>query len=125
MSVPPTIKITRELETIQSVSLYADTRSQPQGFSLATRRDLYGTAITGGGTACTGPSGSGCGVVFKLTPPAISGGAWGESTFYSFQGGNDGNEPAQQLLILNNKFYGVTSLGGGSDDPGTAFEIMP
>ena len=47
--------------------------------------NIYGT--TGiGGTGCNGY----CGVVFKLTR---SGGSWSYSVLYSFQGGDDGENP--------------------------------
>jgi hypothetical protein len=47
---------------------------------------LYGTAAGGGSANCTG----GCGVVFRLTPPTVVGGAWTETTLYIFSGGSDG-----------------------------------
>jgi hypothetical protein len=44
---------------------------------------LYGT---------TWLDGSGSGTVFQLTPPASPGGAWTETTPYSFTGGSDGGQ---------------------------------
>jgi len=43
-----------------------------------TNNNLYGTASSGN------PNTSGDGTVFKMTPPAVKGGAWTESTLYQF-----------------------------------------
>lgn len=53
--------------------------------------NLYGTTTQGGG--CT-PVASGCGVVFRLSPPAASVGSWTYTVLYIFQGGRDGLGPA-------------------------------
>ena len=52
--------------------------------------------------------------MFKLTPPAIPGGAWNESVLYSFTGGSDGMFPYTGSLIFNSSgaLYGTTGAGG-------------
>jgi uncharacterized repeat protein (TIGR03803 family) len=89
---------------------------------------LYGTTSLGGGSEnCP----SGCGTVFRLSPPPKSGGAWTESVIYSFQGGNDGANPEAPLIADKaGNLYGTTSAGGnGNCDNtnmtgcGTVFEL--
>ena len=70
---------------------------------------LYGTTTTGGGSSgCTGTAYyNGCGTVFKLTPPATTGGTWTEKTLYVFTNATDGASPAYGSLVLRKgKLYG-------------------
>jgi len=83
--------------------------------------NLYGTTSFGGtDSACS------CGAVFELSPPATAGGAWTEKILYSFQGGDsDGIRPQGTLTIdKQGNLYGTT-LNGGSNNPGTIFELSP
>ena len=78
---------------------------------------LYGTTIQGG-TA-------GFGVVYKLTPPAATGGAWTEKVLYDFKGGADGAYPQTALLrTASGVLYGTT-LNGGAAKLGTVFMLKP
>jgi uncharacterized repeat protein (TIGR03803 family) len=89
---------------------------------------LYGTTELGGsGTSCFG---SGCGTVFKLTPPADGQTVWTETVLYRFNGGSDGNFPEASLIAdERGALYGTTSSGGGSNCPGsvcgTVFKLTP
>jgi uncharacterized repeat protein (TIGR03803 family) len=93
--------------------------------------NLYGmTNVGGSGTGCQDPVG--CGTVFRLSPPATSGGSWTESILYSFQGGNDGAFPEATLTVdASGNLYGTTTQGGNgaaSCNPfncGTVFELSP
>jgi uncharacterized repeat protein (TIGR03803 family) len=82
---------------------------------------LYGTT-GGGGTSTNCSLGSGCGTVFKLTPPS-----WTPTVLYSFQGATvgDGSGP-QGSLVFDKKgsLYGTTSSGGAYGF-GTVFELTP
>jgi uncharacterized repeat protein (TIGR03803 family) len=72
--------------------------------------NLYGTAQVGGQHSSFCYSG-GCGVVFKLTPN--QNGGWTETSFYSFQGGADGENPLGGLLRdSQGNLYGTTPSGG-------------
>jgi uncharacterized repeat protein (TIGR03803 family) len=91
--------------------------------------NLYGATISGGG-GCR----SGCGVVFKLAPPAAPNGAWTQSVLYSFQGvrERDGNGPEGGLIFdKSGNLYGTTYAGGiacsdsAPDGCGTIFELSP
>jgi len=94
---------------------------------LAADGALYGTTQGGGATAASNPdcsvSGvSGCGTVFKLTPPA-PGAAWTEAVIHGFTGENgEGFYPSPYLTPSpSGSFYGTT-LQGGTAGYGTAFE---
>jgi uncharacterized repeat protein (TIGR03803 family) len=78
--------------------------------------NFYGTTSAGGNLgACNG---SGCGVVFQLTPK-------GKLTIlYSFNGTTDGSEPLGGLLqATDGSFYGVTAVEGSTD--GTLYQLTP
>jgi uncharacterized repeat protein (TIGR03803 family) len=79
--------------------------------------NLYGTA-TGGGV-------NSAGAVFELSP---SGGSWTETVLYSFcstTGCPDGTDPRGNLVFdAQGNLYGTT-IGGGSQNSGTTFEISP
>jgi len=85
---------------------------------------LYGTTPQGGGTACNGV---GCGVVFKLIPPADGQIEWTEAILYRFQGGSDGATPYAGLIASREgALYGTTTAGGsGSCDCGAVFKLAP
>lgn len=82
---------------------------------------LYGTTSTGGGSSATG-----CGTVFKLTPPAADSTQWTETVLYRFKGkSTDGCYPhAGVVLESTGALYGTTSQGmnGGN---GTVFKLSP
>jgi uncharacterized repeat protein (TIGR03803 family) len=79
---------------------------------------FYGTTYSGGDSVCN------CGVVYKLVPPAVKGGAWTQSQLYAFKGGADGRLPAPATLALTTKgtLYGVT-LRGGTWDSGSLYQL--
>jgi|HubBroStandDraft_6_1064221.scaffolds.fasta_scaffold00022_4 uncharacterized repeat protein (TIGR03803 family) len=94
--------------------------------------NLYGTAAAGGGLgACSGAVLSyaqGCGTVFRLTPPASSGGAWTETTLHAFTGRSDGALPRGTLILNGGAIYGTTFYGGynnGFNGLGTIFKVIP
>jgi|SRR5580698_1150456 hypothetical protein len=110
--------------------------SAPSGGLLAdSAGNMYGVTNYGGSGSCvlTGPTG--CGTVFKLTPPIVEGETWSETVLYNFQGGSDGNLPIGQLAFdPAGNLYGVTEFGGGQGTTcdffyggncGTVFELSP
>jgi uncharacterized repeat protein (TIGR03803 family) len=91
--------------------------------------NLYGTTIAGGASTNCGNH-SGCGVVFQLSPPAVSGGPWTETTLYSFTAGKDGAIPSASLVVDKaGNLYGTASQGGLrnslTNNNGTVFELSP
>ncbi len=81
--------------------------------------NLYGTTYWGGGQGC---SGSGCGVVYQLTP---SGSGWNENVLYSYTGGSDGANPWCGVLLDNAGNVYSTAYVGGSGGGGTVSELSP
>jgi len=87
---------------------------QPVGGLIADETGaLYGMTNVGGinNRVC---GFFGCGVVFKLMPPARGQTAWTELGLWSFTGGSDGASPQGGPLIADERgaLYGTTSLGG-------------
>jgi hypothetical protein len=68
--------------------------------------NLYGTTPDGG---------SGCGIVYELSPPATAGGAWSETILHKFDGtGKDGCNPSGRLIFDQaGDLFGGTYVGGG------------
>lgn len=93
---------------------------------------LYGTTSSAGSapsdSAC--PASyyvvAGCGVVFELTLPSASGGAWTETVLQAFSGQNgDGAIPVAGLALSSSGvLYGTTSAGG-TGGKGTVFAVAP
>jgi uncharacterized repeat protein (TIGR03803 family) len=90
---------------------------------LDSAGNLYGATPFGGNNAasCGNSFGSGCGVIFELSP--TSSGSWTETVLHAFTGGDDGAQPATQLVFDEaGNIYGTTS-GGGASLRGVAFEL--
>ena len=90
---------------------------------------LYGTTLAGGyfqGEYCED---GGCGVVFRLRPPATAPPSaftpWNETVLYAFDA-EDGNEPVYPQLLFDQagNIYGTTQFGG-SNVGGNVFELIP
>lgn len=84
--------------------------------------NLYGTTENGANSEC---GGTGCGVVFELSPQ--SGGGWAETVLYRFcfmSGCADGGDPGTGPLVKNSagSLYGTTYFGGRSGN-GSVFEL--
>lgn len=82
--------------------------------------NLYGTANVGGKTSARCPGNKkfgtfpGCGVVFKLTPPAGDRKLWSRTVLYEFSG-TDGASPNGNLVFDSaGNLYGATMYGGTS-----------
>jgi uncharacterized repeat protein (TIGR03803 family) len=76
--------------------------------------NIYG--VSSGGSGLTG-------TVFELSPQA--GGTWAFNVLYDFNDlGTTGEAPVGVILDSHGNLYGVTA-GGGTDNVGTAFEIIP
>lgn len=86
---------------------------------------LYGTTSNGGSTKGYQNCPSGCGTVFKLTPPAAGHLVWTEKRLYDFKGESDGAYPAAMLMIdKGGNLYGTTT-SGGNGAAGVVFKITP
>jgi hypothetical protein len=94
----------------------------PSAIAVGNEGSLFGTAVSGG-TASASCDGGTYGTVFKLAPPVDPGGAWIETTQYSFSG-SDGSHPFSLIVGTNAILYGTT-LYGGVSNTGTVFELKP
>jgi uncharacterized repeat protein (TIGR03803 family) len=78
--------------------------------------NLYGTTVSGGGSAaCDG----GCGVVYKVDKTAQ------ETVLYRFLGGTDGKSPYSALVPDPAGNLYSTTYAGGSGGLGTVFKLDP
>jgi uncharacterized repeat protein (TIGR03803 family) len=80
---------------------------------------FYGTTYNGGNSICN------CGVVYKLTPPTVTGGAWTESQLYAFPYDSvHGRLPANAALSLTSTgtLYGAT-IQGGTWNSGVIYQL--
>jgi uncharacterized repeat protein (TIGR03803 family) len=113
---PPTVKGDAWTEKVLYSFTGGSDGSLPEsGLVMDAQGALYGVAYLGGlaGTA------------YKLTPPAISGDPWTETTIYSFTGGDDGGMPLSTLVFdKSGNLYGTTQ-SGGIYNGGTIFELSP
>lgn len=79
--------------------------------------NIYGTNAYGGGLGVAGTA-------FELSPPAVDGGAWTETTIYSFGGGPIGGLPYGGLVFdRNGNLYGTTQVNEAAC--GSIFELSP
>jgi uncharacterized repeat protein (TIGR03803 family) len=97
--------------------------SSPMGALVADRAgNLYGTTAEGGSSNCS----TGCGTVFRLTPPSAQGGPWTETVLYRFTAGSDGAAPESNLIFdAAGSLYGTTAGGGDASSDGTVFRLTP
>jgi uncharacterized repeat protein (TIGR03803 family) len=83
--------------------------------------NLYGTTAIGGPT----PTGhAGVGTVFKLRPPATSGGDWSESILFTFNGANGYSPESGVIMDKQGNLYGTTA-DGGALNRGVVFKLSP
>jgi uncharacterized repeat protein (TIGR03803 family) len=94
----------------------------PQGGLIADAAgNLFGTLpAEGNNPTCS------CGTIYELSPPAVAGGSWQETTLYSFAGLSDGARPYGPLWRdPQGDLFGTTTLRGESQHggAGTVFKL--
>jgi hypothetical protein len=95
------------------------------GLTADPAGNLFGTTNDGGQYGFQ----KGAGTAFQLAPPAVNGGAWTETTLFSFQQIRDGNEPNELTLDAKGNLYGTRSADtilctpSNPQDCGMAFEL--
>jgi len=115
---PPAIGRTAWTEKILYTFTGEGDGSDPGGGLVARNGNLYGVAGFGASSACFYGL-PGCGTIFELSPPTVAGGAWTETTIYSFTGGTDGANPEWSVLFDKEGHLYAVARGGGN--PGCAF----
>lgn len=123
---PPTTAGDSWTETVLYSFTDGDDGGVPaNGLVMDAAGNLYGTTNDGGQYGQDG-----VGTIFQLAPPKVKGGAWTETTLYSFKQIKDGNEPNELTLDAEGNLYGTRTadniLCTPSDptDCGTAFELQ-
>ena len=97
----------------------------PQGLlAVGTGGSLFGVTLDGGRINDTCPTG--CGTVYRLTPPAVAGGPWVEEGLYAFDPQiGDGYWPWAGVAIgARGVLFGVTTRGG-TGGYGTIYSLTP
>jgi uncharacterized repeat protein (TIGR03803 family) len=89
---------------------------------LDSKGAIYGTTYGGGNESRECGSG-GCGTAFELKPPTKKGGAWVEKQLHVFAAGNDGGDPAGNLIFdAKGSLYGAAQ-GGSSSGGGIVYRL--
>ena len=87
------------------------------GLVLDSKGAIYGTTYFGGnnvkGVCEGGVGGTGCGIVFKVTPPMGTSGKWALTLVHRFNGQDGSNSAAGVVFDQNDNLYGTTSFGPG------------
>jgi len=98
------------------------------GVTIGPDGALYGTTYSGGGNGCFG---GGCGIVYRITPPATACRSvscpWTETVLHRFGlADEDGALPVygSPLFDRAGNLYGTTK-GGGAFGEGTVYELTP
>ena len=111
-------------QTIFSFTIGVEGGKPRAGLILDKAGALYGTTSAGGndGVCFRVP---GCGIVFKITPPAQGQTEAVQTVLYTFSGGADGSAPYAGLLMDGaGVLYGATSQGG-ANGYGVVFMLTP
>ena len=92
---------------------------------LDSKGSVYGTTYYGGnnvkGECQGGTAGTGCGIVFELTPATQKGGKRTKKVLHQFDGHNGSNSSAGVVFDGNGNLYGTTT--GGPGPYGLVFEL--
>jgi uncharacterized repeat protein (TIGR03803 family) len=108
---------------------FADGQGTDGEFPLAgpvldSKGNLYGATTSGGSGVCNNSFYPGCGTVFELVPKGN--GQWTERVLHNFTGyPADGEAPVGSVVLSVRGNVLGTTVSGGSDYLGSAFEIKP
>ena len=91
---------------------------EPRGTPVvAANGAIYGTTYGGGKY--------GEGVIYRLTPPSIPGGAWNYRVLHAFTAGLDGASPIGALALHGSGVLYGTTTRAGAYGGGTVFQLAP
>lgn len=108
--------------TLYTFKGYPSDGTQPDTLVADASGALYGSTSFGGDSGKCSTEGPGCGTVFRLSE---SGTSYQESVLHSFDGGHDGLNPTDGLLMDNTgALYGTTFFGGRTGN-GTVYRLLP
>src|SRR5271155_4073578 len=118
-------KVLYRFKGVKSGQQSGDGANPNGGLALDSKGAIYGTTYFGGnnqkGSCEGGVGGTGCGIVYKLTPPVNKDGAWTKKTLYLFNGRDGANSAAGVVFDGTGNLYGTTFAGPNGS--GLAFEL--
>jgi hypothetical protein len=125
----PAAAATASLTTLYTFTGATDGAYPASAPVLGYNGNLYGTTLLGG----AGCSGTGCGTIYQLAPPAAGSSTWTLTTLFRFGGGSDGEEPVNIIAGSNGVLYGVAEYGANKSclvngvalGCGTIFTLIP
>jgi hypothetical protein len=104
----------------------------PNGLTIDSSGNLYGTTEGGGLLKTNGQCLNGCGVAYELSPPSSPGGAWTYTLLYDFCSDeqnfscDDGAVPQGSLTLdASGNLYGTADDGPNGAGAGVVFELSP
>jgi uncharacterized repeat protein (TIGR03803 family) len=90
---------TKKFKILHSFGTSSIDGANPLGSLLLSGNTLYGTTSAGGSP--------GLGTVFQINTDGTN-----YTRLHIFQGGTDGANPIDNVILVNNTLYGMTSAGG-------------
>jgi hypothetical protein len=121
-----TEKVLYSFKGVATGAQYGDGADPNGGLVLDNKGALYGTTYFGGnnvrGECEGGVGGTGCGIVFKLTPPNQKGGKWTKQLVHQFNGQDGANSEAGVVFDGSGNLYGTT-FAGPPNGSGLIFEL--
>jgi len=120
-----TEKLLYEFAGVEAGHSFGDGASPNGGLVLDGKGLVYGTTYYGGnnvkGECQGGTAGTGCGIVFELTPPSQKGGKWTKKVLHQFDGRDGANSSAGLAFNGNGNVFGTTFAGPNGS--GLVFEL--
>jgi hypothetical protein len=120
-----TEKLLYEFAGVEAGHNFGDGASPNGGLVVDSKGSVYSTTYYGGnnvkGECQGGTAGTGCGIVFELTPPTQKGGKWTKKVLHQFDGHDGSNSSAGVVFDGNGNLYGTTT--GGPGPYGLVFEL--
>jgi uncharacterized repeat protein (TIGR03803 family) len=106
-------------EVLYNFGSYSGDGQAPQGaLAIGSDDSLYGATAYGG---------IGCGTIFQLSPPAVSGGSWTEKVLHAFGADTGCQFPTGVVMGPRGSLYGGTAQFGRvcPNECGVVFELAP
>lgn len=108
-------KVLYSFKGVAAGEQFGDGANPNGGLVFDSEGAIYGTTYFGGNNqkgVCEGGSGgTGCGIVFEVSPPTKDGGAWTKKLIHQFDAKDGANPAAGVIFDGNGNLYGTTSAG--------------
>jgi hypothetical protein len=108
-------KVLHSFKGVKSGQDSGDGASPNGGLVLDNTGAIYGTTYFGGnnkkGICEGGVAGTGCGIVYRLSPPVSKGGPWTKKVLHLFNAQDGSNSAAGVVFDGSGNLYGTTSFG--------------